>query len=282
MKIFNAKVLLYAAAVVAIGAGTTLAHADVSGMNNTTGANSVNKNTVKISDYTSLSWWNHLDVNNKVHASANTGHNYFSNNTKIGDIVGGSILGTINLATSSDPSGPWFDWDGIGGLGDVSVNFGNGITGANSINKNSADISSKTKVKISNDTDVNNQVCLNLNTGYNKISHNTVVGNVGSGDAAFNVSITNPSSSNWALGNISLPQPGSVSANFGNSLTGSHSENTNKLTTNSSTSLSVSNHTDTNNNISVSADSGHNSVGGNTVVGDVSTGSISIGVDVQN
>ena len=280
-KLLTIKAIIATLAIATFGVGSAFASVDVSGGNSTTGPNSENHNTWKINSNSKIILSNHSTETNNIGVVADSGHSHFSDNTTIGDIVLGGIMGNIDLTSSSSNMDPVIDLGDMG-IGDVSIDFGNSTTGPNSDNHNSANIDSSSTLKITNCKVITNAISASLKSGDNSINHNTVVGNVSGGNISYTVSATNPSSSGPMIVGTLSPQQVSVTGDLSNSITGPNSDNSNTVNVHSNNLVDISNHSTVSNNISVSADTGHTTVGHNTTVGDVTTGDASVSISVQN
>ena len=279
-KLLTVKAIIATFAIVLLGAGSAFASVDIGGGNGTTGPNSENNNHWKINSDTYIKIKNLSDILNNIGVSANSGDNKFSNNTKIGDIVMGGVMGHVSLMSTSDPMDQTIDLGDMG-LGNVDVDLTNNLTGPNSENRNNVDISSSTTFCMINTRNINNNITADLNSGGNKIGHNTVVGDVYGGDISYSISASNPSFGGPTIIGM-MPGSTDVSADMTNGTTGPNSENTNTLSVHSKNKVSITNDSTVNNNISVDANTGNTNVGHNTVVGDVTTGDASISISVQN
>lgn len=155
--------------------------------NCTTGPDSININKVNVDRRSMIKIENEAIANNNLDLAANTGANRIANNTCVGDIS----TGDIDVSAS-------FDTTLNAGAGNItipmsmpqtSVNLSNGVTGPYSENKNVVDIDSENCVKIENEAEVNNDFNIDLNSGDNKVGHNTVVGDISTGDVSFSLDV---------------------------------------------------------------------------------------------
>ena len=280
-KFFSFKSVAASLAIVAIGAGTAFAQADISGSNNTTGENSVNTSHVDLSKISDFDYYTNVSALNNLAVKAESGKNKIAGNTEAGDIMFGGVNGDIDISTHSAGLGPVIDLGDMD-MGSSSIDLGNSLTGYRSRNVNNVDLRQRTSVHVINDSNVDNNVSAYVSTGGNKISHNTKVGDVTGGDATYSISIDNPSSSTDS-GSIIFPSTGgTVSADFSNDTTGACSENENTLHATADTSVNVHNSSNVSNDVHATVNSGHNTFGGNTVLGDISTGDSSLSVHITN
>lgn len=163
---------------------------DVDLINDTTGPNSVNVNEVNIDHHANIDIRNDVVFDNDVDLRANTGRNTISNNTCVGDVVGGDIDvdATIeNIAGTNSVSLPNF------GNSSVDVDFVNSLTGPCSENSNVLNINSCTDFEMTNTSTYNNDINVNANTGNNTVSCNTCVGDISTGDANISLRVINGS-----------------------------------------------------------------------------------------
>ncbi|MEK9156133.1 MAG: hypothetical protein AAB360_02410 [Patescibacteria group bacterium] len=253
---------------------------DITGSNDTTGYNSENKNIWDLDFKTDIDVENKADVDNIIDQWLNTGKNLLDCNTDAGSLTTGDITGTFDVVNELNVGGVSFDGYGYGG--DPEITLSNYLTGYNSVNKNLVDVDSDLDVDIDNHAYVDNDIDFDLNTGKNDVTKNTVGGDVetGSIDVAIVVeNVVNQDAGNVDLGALAVPP---VSADFSNQLTGAQSENINKLDLDHEVDIDVENHADIDNNIYVDANTGKNDVSQNTIVGDVTTGDVSISASVTN
>jgi hypothetical protein len=306
MKLFSARTLAYTVLGLAFSAGTAYASVnvsctgnscgagsgilgagsvDVSATNHLTGPNSENINKVELGNHHSsgdIDIDNNAHLNNDVDLSVETGKNDIDCNTVVGDISTGDANADISVESTIGNGG--FDM-GSYDPGSISVDFANELTGPNSDNHNTVNVDSGfgRSVDVDNHATVNNDLDLSANTGHNKIKNNTKVGDVSTGSIDLSGTVKNVvNSGSMDLGGL-LSQP-SVTADFTNDTTGPCSDNTNILNVGSGSGhdVNIDNSATIHNDLNVKADTGHNSVGNNTVVGDVSTGNVSVGYTVMN
>lgn len=267
--------------VVGLALGGGIAKADVSiiGGNSTTGPDSFNHNSWDINHDVSVNISNEASLLNDQSFCVDASIGNIDNNTVVGDITGGNVWGDIHVDNAvnngdihlmnPDP-------------GNVSFDLGNFLTGPNSDNQNNVDISMNHNVDISNSANIDNNLSLSAMTGGLNIDHNTEVGNVRTGSVSFDANVNDVA--NQGAGNIDLGGLGGfgVNGSFSNRLTGPQSSNVNDVNLNSNSSIDVTNTSNINNNVDLSANTGGLNVNHNTVVGDVSTGNIHLNVSTTN
>lgn len=265
------------ASFVILGLGSVLA-ATGEATNDTTGANSENEASIEVENKVKIENKNHTDVDNKAKAEANTGSNDALSNTGNGEIDTGDIDVALNIANILG-----IDDEYLAGLGfdEWDIEVGNSHTGYNSKNEAEAEIENELKVKNKNHTDIDNKVCLKLNTGYNRANSNTGNGSVETGDISFSGDWENEVSNSWGIGGgIDLPTGGDISAS--NSNTGANSENEAEVEIKNKVEVENKNHTDIDNNLYLNANTGKNTANYNTGNGTVETGDITGEVNFSN
>jgi hypothetical protein len=267
------------ALVFALGAGGAFASIDLSGSSDTTGPSSVNTNHWDIDNNSVVTVANVANASNGLSLSAGSGSNTVDHNTEVGDILTGDVSGDISVDNSLNTGEVEF---GMVDPSDISLDFANSITGPNSSNTNSADVDMNKTVNVVNTASIVNGVNLAADSGHNGISNNTVVGDMSTGDVNFDLSSSNTANANAGSINLGAMNAPDVSADFSNGKTGPNSENANTVDLDANTTVNVTNQGVVTNSAALNADTGHNAVGNNTVVGDVHTGSVDISYDVTN
>lgn len=155
---------------------------------------------------------------------------------------------------------------------------------------------SESSASIKNQSNIDNNVDYQLNSGNNNISNNTVAGNVTTGDINGAINILNLGNS--VLGEGSTFSAQNVLAGDGdivldgnannldisgiNIETGPGSNNSNQLNNNNVVAVFESNSSDVGNTIQIDADSGSNTVSNNSYLGNITTGDINLGVNLFN
>lgn len=277
MKLVN--FLLIAIAAVAVSAGTAFASINISGGNNTTGCESENENNWCIESGNRVTIENNSDANNDFEVCANAGSDEFECNTCLGDVMTGDVLGSVrfeNILNDSDLVLAPMD------LGDINIILANSLTGPNSENENNVQINNENRLTVRNDADIDNNIDFSAITGRNSISHNTCVGDVSTGDVAFSVDVRNEANRGMDWDAADLIPASDISISAGNTTTGPCSENENNISVDNSSRVTIENNADINNDVNIHANTGNNTIGCNTCVGNVSTGSISISYTAIN
>lgn len=262
-----------------------------------TGPDSENSNLIDINGTLAINEINNSDIDNEITVDINTGENQIRNNTKIGDLITGDINACINLLNLSNIIDPLLtlcidSWNIIGDV-DGNITFENSTTGPNSINTNELNISDSANIVTTNNSNIINDVSVNTNTGNNTFEQNTVLGNISTGVANVKESIVNIAnvitSPVYYIFNIFGKFTGdlaSIGLNpdyvFLNELTGPNSENNNITNQNNGSNISLENNSNIDNSIRINANTGRNFIGNNTMVGNVDTGSIDIGLNLIN
>lgn len=270
--------------------------ADTEAENHLTGPNSRNINEQIFEEEFNFDFDSNLDVQNDFNLDANTGRNEISENTLVEDIATGDVRVEVDFNNDFESSGAGdhgFDGYGLGSadrytLGGSSLGLGrtelvNHLTGPNSENRNTVEISNDRDIEIDHQASFDNQFNLEANTGNNEISGNTLVGDVSTGDVRAEVRIENESS---------VPSYGYLLPDYNNgtdprvelvnSTTGYNSENTNEVEVDNQTEVDINTDTEFNNDITINANTGNNTVDCNTVVGDVSTGNVDLELTLSN
>lgn len=154
-----------------------------------TGPDSINHNNASSSDNQKLESTNQTRTNNAISLASNTGENNISENSYVGDVATGQTKvdgKVINIDGSSVPLhyiiNVFGKWTGIIPPEYADRVIVNEITGPNSLNQNTDQLTNYKTVVADSTTDINNSVNIRANTGNNQISKNTAVGNVTTGD----------------------------------------------------------------------------------------------------
>jgi hypothetical protein len=283
------------------------ASGSVTQSNDKTGANSDNSNAATTSSTTKVGTDNTATIKNDVTAGVNTGSNTVNQNTSVGQVSTGDINATVNIvnvANSTFAPGSSVGSSTVNG-GDASqislstpsqrgslpssTTQTNSSTGANSANQNGSSDSNYVQVVGNNTATANNSVAIDANTGNNQVGQNTAVGGVQTGNvnlAVTEVNVLNVTNPNLLLGmdiySVSTANPDSVIIVPSNSTTGDNSSNSNNSTVNNDTSVQVTQNADVSNDISVSANTGNNTVDHNSSTGAVSSGSTTVDANAVN
>lgn len=255
------------------GAGFARASVDIGGGNDTTGPNSENENSWDIDHEVEFEIENDVMVDNENCFEVDTGNNSVSDNTEVEDISTGDIWGEI--VVENDFGGDDIELMSFDPF-DVDVDLENDTTGPNSENINDFDLDISHDIDISNNADIDNNLNLWANTGNNEVEHNTIVGDVDTGDVRFDIETKNIANS--SMGSIDLGDINefSVSGDLKNELTGPCSSNKNEVEIDSDFNLDISNDVEIDNNTRINVNTGNNEIEDNTIVGDVSTGGVRI------
>lgn len=168
-------------------------------------------------------------------------------------------------------------------LAHIEVEGHNSITGSNSLNENTVDVEDDVDVDIENNADVDNDVDLDVTTGDNDVEDNTIVEGFATGDIEADIvfdSWLNTGDDN-DLESLAV-SPLHVDAVFGNDRTGSNSENTNDVDIDRDVDVDITNDADIDNDFDFDLNTGDNDIEDNTIVGDVRTGDVELGVEVNS
>lgn len=283
-SIKNAMRVAAASSVVLLtGATAAFAHVNVDTTNDTTGPNSSNYTTFSVSDFKLRTRTNLATLMTNLGLSANTGDNLIDQNTTVDDMGGGDISGDflfVNEANTMDG----LDLD-MNGETDIDVDTSNGTTGPSSSNGAEVTINLSDTDTLVNDADIDTNVSLSANSGGNRVRNNTTVDGASlSGDIDLDLTVHNMANTGSATSGISQLGSGlgDVSVSTGNEVTGPNSENYSEVTVNSSRVTSETNTADVDTNVSVSANTGGNTVRNNTTVGGARTGNFSFSGTIVN
>lgn len=167
-----------------------------------------------------------------------------------------------------------------GALASVSVGGSNDTTGPNSENENEWEIDADYDLDIDNDADLESEFELDINSGSNRISHNTEVDDILTGDIEGDISVENEA--NMADVEIGSADVGDVEVDVENDTTGPYSENENEVEISMDREIDIDNDADVENELELDANTGRNRIRSNTVVGDVETGGISLSADFSS
>ncbi|MBI4032456.1 hypothetical protein HY374_01990 [Candidatus Berkelbacteria bacterium] len=157
----------------------------------------------------------------------------------------------------------------------------NANTGADSTNTNTVDGTRTITFTVVNDGTVTNDFDLDLNTGGNTISNNTEVGDITTGDIAFDIMAENVVNEDAV--SIELPDAfDATSIESSNRNTGAGSTNDNAVTVTDTQTTTITNTGTVTNTFALDLNTGGNTIEGNTKVGDIRTGSITGRINVEN
>ena len=162
---------------------------DLTGENNTTGADSDNENEFDIDSDVDVEIENEAEVDNEFDVDIDTGGNDVEKNTNAGDLTTGN--GDVKIETENRVNnGGSALGAGSGGL-NLKAEFVNDTTGANSDNENELDVDHEVDVEIENEAEVNNEADVDIDTGDNDVERNTNVGHTRTGDATIELNFFN-------------------------------------------------------------------------------------------
>ena len=169
-------------------AGFALAADNSASVTGPTGPDSTNTATVNQSTSVNINISNTANVSYDFDLDLNTGNNTISHNTTAGDLVSGDINANIALNTNIDQNSGLCDgcFGGSGGSGSASVT---GPTGPDSWNSAEVNLSNNRDVDVNNSANVSHSFKIAANTGGNRCSNNTTVGDCRSGDIAVGIDI---------------------------------------------------------------------------------------------
>lgn len=254
------------------------AEVDVEATNEMTGADSDNDNDFDIDNDLDLDVDNDGDVVNTATADVETGNNEQDRNTEAGDLETGSVDASTDWeSVVNDAAMLAGDDDGL----EVTGDFTNDTTGADSDNDNDLDVDHDVDLVLDNIADIVNVLGLTANTGENEQTRNTTAGDIDTGDVEVDSVI-----SNWANNDSGFASAShgttSVDVTGENNTTGADSDNDNDFDIDNDLDIDVDNDADITNSVTVDATTGGNEQRRNTVGGDISTGDIEVSTDITN
>lgn len=170
----------------------------------------------------------------------------------------------------------------------------NDQTGPNSENQNSLTNETDVNINETNNANIDNNLEIDLSSGENNINQNSVVGSLETGSIEGTINVLN-------VGNSTLGEGSSVGTQtidgsntneivLGtttnraslNTTTGPNSSNTNLMDSNNFVTIVTENNASADNVIDIDANTGDNTIYGNTKVGNIETGDITLGVNLIN
>lgn len=158
---------------------------DVTAENHMTGADSKNENTFEIENKGKRTLNNNASVTNSTVVTANTGGNTQKKNTTAGDIDTGSVDVVTDVTTEVNNGS---SLAGASDHGDITGDFTNDTTGADSKNENTLDVDNSGDTEVNNNASVDNSQVVTANTGGNDQEKNTEGGDVSTGDVSIDFS----------------------------------------------------------------------------------------------
>lgn len=170
--------------------------------NQNTGPDSINTATTNVNDTTNIAIDQNADIDNAITVNSNTGEDTLDGNSTVGSYETGDttvVSRVTNIANQiSQPVLYIFNvfgtWAGeILGLNpdQVIVNQMNDQTGPDSTNQADVNVNREVNLDVNNEANVTNNLVVNANTGGNKVTNNSEVGSVKTGDVSVAASFTN-------------------------------------------------------------------------------------------
>ncbi len=243
---------------------------DVDFLNDTTGYDSKNINSLEVENDGDIDLDNTADVLNKLGLWAVTGKNDSNMNTQGGDTDTGSVNVLAGISNEANvASGSHADKETS-----VNVDGSNKLTGADSFNLNKVEIDNGGDVDVDNDADIENKIYVHAITGYNDSNKNTTGGDIETGDVDVVTDITNMVNTGDCC--IASGKSVNVDVKSSNEETGYDSKNENKVEIDNSGDYNIDNEADVENKLHVKAKTGGNDSNYNTTGGKTKTGSVSI------
>jgi hypothetical protein len=254
------------------------AQVDVTSTNDTTGWNSHNDNDTDIDHDIDVDVENDGEVDNKVDADVNTGDNEQEKNTEAGTTETGGIDVTAEFENMVNEGTSFM---GMGDGLEVTADFSNDTTGADSDNDNDLDVDHDIDIDLENDADIFNKLGLYLNTGWNEQYKNTSGGSIATGDIGVDFATTNAANVDSGFAGASF---GGLTLDFTgeNHLTGADSDNENNVDVDNDVDVDVENDAEIDNKVRVYANTGGNEQKKNTQAGDITTGNVDVAVSTEN
>lgn len=275
------SVLAVSAVIALSGAGTAFAHVDVDGHNIETGPNSINRNDYTINDTVDVDLVNVASDTTSVDVNANSGDNVVASNTTVEDgLDTGDIEGELGFSSHLNASGS------TGIAGSImpmhgSVTSESRRTGPNSDNRNTTNITRTIDVDVTNSATVDRDVTIRSNSGRNRVTNNTTVGQVSTGDTSVAIESEVHANTNNASIDLSDLTDTHTDATMSNEESGPNSINRNVLNSTSDVNMTVTNVATVNEDYTVRTDSGNNIIRNNTTVDGVSTGDIGFSISSE-
>ena len=279
-KTLRALLGVSALALMFVSSPVLAASVNVTGDNTVTGADSDNENEYEVDNDLDVDVDNNAeDIDNIADVDADTGGNEQKKNTTAGDQESGAV----------DVSGDWETVvnEGASLMGaaegdlDVTGDFLNDTTGADSDNENELDVDNDVELELENMADIFNKLDFDAETGDNEQNKNTEAGDQESGAASLTTMI-----SNWANNEAGLDgavgNAVSVDVEGENSTTGADSDNENEFDIDNDYDLEIDNDADVDNKVDVDIHTGGNEQNKNTTGGDQTSGKADVVVDLEN
>lgn len=268
-----------------------------SSTNTGNGAGSTNTSSNTANDTTDVNQANNADVTNVVDVSGDTGNNQANKNMGDGSITSGdSSTGAAIINDINNNHVTIGDLCGLGcSDGFVEANLANG---SGTLNNADGSLTRAVLMNNANNLTLENLANLRSNTGNNTASKNMGNGVLVSGDADVVFNLINLGNNNFINPNVVTfnvldSQSEDITINFpadafgagigaGNVGNGSGSTNNANTTSNTTTIINSQNDLNLDNNVSLSADTGHNTADKNMGSGDITTGDANIVSNIIN
>jgi hypothetical protein len=249
-------------------------------LNDTTGADSDNFNTLTVDNDGDVTLTNIASIANSLIVNADTGDNVQDRNTLVGEIMTGDVtvgdIDILNVANSSDGHGSSF-----GQSNSVDFTSTNRVTGANSGNINTVTVNGGGNTTLTNVASISNGVNVTADTGNNTQTRNTKAGDITTGEVAVSADIVNVANSGSSACCV-VGGHTDVTVDATNDTTGADSNNRNTVTVNNDGNTNVHNNANVSNGLTVNADTGDNTQERNTVAGEIETGDVSVELNITN
>jgi hypothetical protein len=244
------------------------------------GTGTQNAAGVNVSNTTTVTQNNTANVSNNISASSNTGNNDANDNTGDGEVSVDTGNAEANVSVTNAVNSNEAHVDCGGCPSDVSVVIED--NGSHSENAVDLDLSNTTWVDQNNEADLDNNVDVWANTGYNDANDNTGDGEVSvdTGNAKANATVSNMANANVAF--VGGDGEGALEL----IISGNGTDTLNYIDADLANTLTVqqNNDADIENDVEVGANTGKNDTNDNTGDGGVSidTGDAEAGATVDN
>lgn len=275
---FRALFGVSALALLLVAMPVMAAEVDVKAENSTTGADSDNENEYDVESDLDVDVENDAEVDNEADADVDTGDNEQNRNTSGGDLETGTVEASTEWENVVNAGAALMDdGDGL----EVSGDFTNDTTGADSDNSNELDVENDVELDLENTADLFNQLDLDADTGDNEQNRNTEAGDLETGDVTVDSMIANWVNNDSGFASAAAGST-SVDVSAENHKTGADSDNDNEFDIENDLEIDVENDAEIDNQFDIDADTGGNEQNRNTKGGSMKTGSVDVTTEVVN
>ncbi|MEX1997411.1 MAG: hypothetical protein WEA04_01910 [Candidatus Andersenbacteria bacterium] len=273
---FRALFGVSALALLLVAAPVLAAEVDVTAENVMTGADSDNNNDTDVDNDLDVNVDNVGNVSNSASAAVTTGNNEQNENTEGGDVDSGAVDASTDWESIVNAGAALLDnGDGL----EVSADFSNDTTGADSDNDNDLDVDHDVDLDLRNIANILNYLALSANTGDNEQNKNTMGGELTTGDVTVDSMIANLANNGAGYASLGTTQ---VDVSGSNHLTGADSNNNNDVDVDNDYDLDVDNTANLTTSVVINAHTGGNEQNRNTQGGSMTTGNVEVSTKVEN